>query len=153
MFKQLLKQMFKVIHQADRKWIGSFPRQISYTKTKFSKNEVASNKTPVFVISDPFCTFNSISLNFSFWQGSFSWKCCVFSPIGLQTQLSSKKQCSSFTKKISVFQKTCFKVEILKTSKNSSDCCIKICRSLKRKAILKIRRNDFLRNLCSFCWL
>ena len=52
--------------------------------------------------------------------------------------LSTKKQYSSFLKKVSVFQKTCFEVKVFKTFKVFNDGHIKICRSLKRKAILKI---------------
>ena len=52
--------------------------------------------------------------------------------------LSTEKQSSSFSKKVFVFQKTCFKVKALKMFKISGDCHIKICRSLKQRAILKI---------------
>ena len=50
--------------------------------------------------------------------------------------LSTKELSSRFLKKALVFQKICFKV--LKTFKISSDCHMKTCRSLKRRAILKI---------------
>ena len=50
--------------------------------------------------------------------------------------LSTKKLYSRFLKKVSVFQKICFKVEVLKTLKISTDCHIKTCRSRKRTAIL-----------------
>ena len=59
--------------------------------------------------------------------------------------LSIKKQCSRFFKKVFIFQKICFKVKVLKTLKMSSDCHIKICRSLKRSAILKIPSTNFRR--------
>ena len=52
--------------------------------------------------------------------------------------LSTKKLCSSFFKKVFVFQKICFKVKVLKMLKISTDCQIKTCQSLKRRAILKI---------------
>ena len=52
--------------------------------------------------------------------------------------LSTKKQYSSFFKKLFVFQKICFPIAALKTFKISRNCCIKTCRSLKRRAILKI---------------
>ena len=45
--------------------------------------------------------------------------------------LSTKK----LLKRICVFQKICFKVKILKMSKISSDCHIKTCWTLKRRAI------------------
>ena len=52
--------------------------------------------------------------------------------------LSNKIRYSSFFKKVFVFQKICFKVNVLKTFKIFSDCHIKTCRSLKWRAILKI---------------
>ena len=67
--------------------------------------------------------------------------------------ISTKKQYSSFQKRVWVFQKICFKIEVLKTIKISSDCHTKTCRSLKRRAILKITSTAFQKNLCSFCWL
>ena len=47
--------------------------------------------------------------------------------------LSTKKTILQFQKKkkVLVFQKTCFKVEVLKTLKISNDCHIKICQSHK----------------------
>ena len=45
------------------------------------------------------------------------------------------KQHSRFLERNCVFQKIYFKVEVLKTFKSSSDCHIKTCRSLKRRAI------------------
>ena len=39
--------------------------------------------------------------------------------------LSTKKLCFSFLKNVSVFQKICFKVKVLKTFKVSTDCHIK----------------------------
>ena len=42
--------------------------------------------------------------------------------------LSTKKQYSSFLKKVFVFQKICFKVKVLKTLKVSTDCHINKCR-------------------------
>ena len=53
--------------------------------------------------------------------------------------ISSKKRYSSVLKKILVFQKTCFKFKVMKTLKIFSDCHVKACRSLERRAILKIR--------------
>ena len=65
--------------------------------------------------------------------------------------LSTKKQCFSFLKKVLVFQKTYFKVKVLKTFKISSNRHLKTCRSLKRRSILKIPNPLFQRNLRSFC--
>ena len=63
--------------------------------------------------------------------------------------LSTKKQCwySSILKRVCIFQKICFKVKVLKTFKISSVCHIKTCRSLKRRAILKIPIMLFLLTL------
>ena len=65
--------------------------------------------------------------------------------IGTSNQLFIRGICHtetkvpSFFKKAFVFSKNCFKVEILKTFKISSDYHIKTCRSLKRRAILVFR--------------
>ena len=48
--------------------------------------------------------------------------------------VSTKKRYSSFLKKAFVFQKICFKVKVLKTFETFTDCHIKACLSLKRKA-------------------
>ena len=58
--------------------------------------------------------------------------------------VSTKKQYSGFLKKAFVFQKICFKVEVLKTFETFTDCHMKTCRSLKQRAILKILKNCFL---------
>ena len=52
--------------------------------------------------------------------------------------LSTKKWYSSFLLKVFVFQKIRFKAKVLKTFKLFTDCHIKTCPSLKRKAILKV---------------
>ena len=49
--------------------------------------------------------------------------------------LSTTTHYSRFSKKLCVFQKTCFNVRVMKTSKTSSDCNIKKCQSLKRRSI------------------
>ena len=56
---------------------------------------------------------------------------------------STKKRYSTFSKKVFVFQKICFKVKVLKTFETFTDCHIKTCRSLKRRAILKIPSTVF----------
>ena len=109
----------------------------SYNETKFSKKWVVTGKTVFFVIG-PFCTHHSICLNIDFWHDHFVWN-NAFSIL----VLSTKKQHSSFLKKVFVYQKTCFKVEALKTHKISSDSHIKTWRSLKRRAILKIPSTFF----------
>ena len=67
--------------------------------------------------------------------------------------VSTKKQYSSFLKKVSVFPKICFKVTVLKTFKTSSYYPTKSCRSFKQRATLKTTSTVFYRNLCSFCML
>ena len=57
--------------------------------------------------------------------------------------LSPKKRYSSFLKKVFLFQKIYFKVKVSKTFKISTDCHIKICRSLKRRANMKIPSTAF----------
>ena len=57
--------------------------------------------------------------------------------------LSTKKRYSNFLKKVFVFQKTSFKVKVLKMFKISSNCHIKTCPSLKRRTILKIPSTVF----------
>ena len=52
--------------------------------------------------------------------------------------VSTKKLYSSFSKRVFVFQKICFKVKVLKKFETFTDCHIKTCRSLKRRAILKV---------------
>ena len=44
---------------------------------------------------------------------------------------------------VSVFQKICFKVKVLKTYEIFTDYHIKTCRSLKQRAILKIPGTAF----------
>ena len=83
-------------------------------------------------MTGPFCTSHSVCLNIDL-HISFVWKCRVFN---LNT--------FSFLKRVFVFQKTCFKSEVLKTFKISSDCHIKTCQSLKRRAVLKIPGAVFL---------
>ena len=56
--------------------------------------------------------------------------------------LWTKKQYSSFLRKVLVFQKTCFKVKVLKTF-NNPQCHIKTYQSLKKRAILKIHITVF----------
>ena len=62
--------------------------------------------------------------------------------------LSTKKRYSTFLKKVFVFEKICFKVKILKTLKISTDCHIKTCQYLKRRATLKNPYYRFLEDLC-----
>ena len=103
---------------------GSLVHQI------FQKDKVVTGKTPLFVIG-PFCSPHSICFNIG--RAVFNGN-DVFSIL----LVSTKKWYSSFLKKVFVFQKICFKVKVLKTFETFTDCHIKTCRSLKRRAILKI---------------
>ena len=58
--------------------------------------------------------------------------------------ISTKKWYPNFLKKVFVFQKTWIRVNVLKTFKIFTDCHIKICRSVIRRAILKIPWYRFL---------
>ena len=60
-----------------------------------------------------------------------------------QAQYFELKKLFCFFKKVFVFQKTCFKVKVMKMFKISSDCHIKKCLSFKRRAILKILSTFF----------
>ena len=66
--------------------------------------------------------------------------------------LSNKKLFYRFSKKVFIFQKTCFKVETSKMFKISRNCHIKIHHFLKRRIIFKIPSTAFKRNLRSFCF-
>ena len=57
--------------------------------------------------------------------------------------LSTKKLSSSFSKKVFVFQKTCFKAKTIEDVQISSDRHIKICQSHKVRPILKIPSTAF----------
>ena len=52
--------------------------------------------------------------------------------------VSTKKQHSSFFKKVFVFQKISFIVKVLRTFETLTDFHIETCRSLKRRGIFKI---------------
>ena len=65
----------------------------------------------------------------------------------------TKKRCSSFLKNVFIFQRICFKFKVLKTFKHFTNHHIKTCRSLKRRAILKIPSTVFQKKLFSFCWV
>ena len=86
----------------------------SYTKAKFSKNKVVTDKTPFFVIG-PYCTPYSMCVNIGLGRaalyGNISFSILI---------LPTKKRYSSFLKKVLFFlEKICFKVKALKTLKIS----------------------------------
>ena len=87
-------------------------------KQIFQRKKLVTGKTPFFVIG-PFCTPYSILTLASdrlALYGNVAFSILV---------LSTKKLYSSFLKRVSVSQKICLKVEVLKTFKISSDCHIK----------------------------
>ena len=106
-------------------------------KQNFQNNKVVTGKTPYFVI-DPFRTPHSIYLNIA-CDRAVLYGNVAFTILVLLT----KKRYSSFLKKVFLFQKICFKVKVLKTFKISSDYHRKTCRSLKRRATLKIPSTVF----------
>ena len=106
-------------------------------KQDFQKNEAIPGKAPFFVI-DPFCTQHSICLNIGFSYGIFTWNVCIFN-----LSVSMTKRYSSFSEKLFLFQKTCFRLEVLKMFKMSTDCHIKICGALEWRTILKISCTAF----------
>ena len=89
-----------------------------------------TGKIPFFMIG-PFCTPHSICLNIAFGQGCFIWKYCVFSFVFLPKKWHSSPV---FLKRFSFFRN----FFIISTGFH-----IKTCRSLKRKAILKIPSTFF----------
>ena len=114
-----------LVHQ-----INSHKRFLNWNK--IFKKKVGTGKAPFFVIR-PFCTHHFICLNIGFWYGSFVWKWCLFNRFQF----------------FFAFQKICFKVQVLKPFKISTDFHIKTCWSLKRRAILKIPSTVIEKNLCS----
>ena len=103
----------------------------SYTETKFSKKESSQQKN--FVLYDRFILYTPFYLS---EHQQLTAQICM--KMCLQSQYFQVKSTSGFKIKVLVFQKTCFKVKVLITLRISSNCHIKICQSLKRKAILKI---------------
>ena len=65
--------------------------------------------------------------------------------------VSTKKRYFSFLKKFFVFSKIYFKVKVLKPFETFTDCHIKACWSLKRRAILKIPSTVFRRTYALIC--
>ena len=117
-------------------YLINYLKEILIHKLNFQKFGEVSGKSPLFGIR-PFCTPRSICHNNCFWCGSLMRKCCAF----IRSTLKWKWN-SSFLRKVLVFQKTSFKVKVLKTFKIASGCHIKTCQS-KRRAILKIPTTIF----------
>ena len=108
----------------------------------FQKNKMITGKTPFFMIG-PFL-FTILFLltlvsDMAILYGNDAFSILV---------LSTKKPHSGFLKKVLVFQKIYFKVKATKTFTIPTDCHIKTCRSLKRRAI-SIIPNTVFRRTCS----
>ena len=110
-------------------WVICTLNQLSVLtlKLNYSKNIVIREKPSFSVL----CTPHFVVLTLAFHRAVF-YENITFSII----VLSTKRQYSSFL--FFVFQKTFFKVKVLKSFKVSTDCQIKKCRSLKQRAVLKV---------------
>ena len=104
-------------------------------KQNFQKNKAVTDKTPLFVIGLLHLFILTLGSDKAVLNGNDAFLILV---------LSTKKLYPSMLKEVFVFQKICFKFKIFKMFKISSDCHIKTCRSLKRRAILKISSIGFL---------
>ena len=113
-----------LVHQ-----VSSFQEVLKLEKN-FQKYKVGTSKTPFFVIFVVAILFvSTLVSDRAVLNGNDVFSISV---------VSTNKQSSSFLKKVFICQKICFKVKVLKTCEILTDCHIKTCRSLKRKAILKI---------------
>ena len=112
-------------------------------KLNFQKDKVNSNKTKLCSLWKVHFVLPNLFVFTLAFDKAILYGSVAFSIIAL----SGKKQSSSSLKSILVFLKTYFIVKALKIFKISSDCYIRICRSLKRMAILKISGTVFKRNL------
>ena len=81
----------------------------------------------------------------SLWQFHFIITILFVLTLVSDRVVSTKKRYSSFLRKVFVSQKICFKAKVLKKFETFTDCHIKTCRSLKRRAILKISSTVFRR--------
>ena len=106
----------------------------------FKEKKAVSGKTPFFLIC-PFCTSYLIWL----LRGQFCMEMFRF-----QLQYSQLKNSNPVFERFEFFNKTCFKVKVLKTFKIFNDCHINTCRSSKWRAFFKIPSTAFQRNLRSF---
>ena len=114
-----------LVHQ-----VNSF-QEVLKLKQIFQKNKAVTHKTPLFVVNFVVTILFVLTLasGRTVLNGNDMFLIAV---------VSTKKRYSSFSNKVFVFQKFWIKVNVLKTFKISTDCQIKTCRSLKRRAILKI---------------
>ena len=80
----------------------------------FQKNKVVTGKTPLLV-----------AILFIVLALAFAWAVFNGNDVFLILVVSTKKQYSSFLKKVFIFQKICFQVKVLKTFETFTDCHIK----------------------------
>ena len=111
-------------------WVNGTLNQLfirgSYSEIHFEK--LHSGKTPFSIGSFVIPILFLLAVNrVAFYQNA------TF----LIVVLTTKKWYFSFLKKL-FLSEICFEVKVLKMLKVSCDCHIKICQSLKRRAILKI---------------
>ena len=108
-------------------------------KQNFQQNKVITGKTPLSVI---LCESHCV-VTILFVLTLASDMAVLYGNVFLILMHSTKQRYSSFLKKVFVFLKICFKVKVLKMFKIFTDRHIKTCRSLKRRAILKIPSTVF----------
>ena len=117
-----------------------------YCQINVLKNKVVRGKKSPFFVIGPSCTPHSICLHIGFWQDRFVWDHSFSTYAKFSWKLTFLNP-----RHAHVFQKTRFRV--LEAFKISSDYRIKICQSLRRKAILKIPTSVFWRNINLICWV
>ena len=105
-------------------------------KLNFKKNVVISDKIPFSVL----CTPHSAVSILVFHRGVL-YENMTFLIIVLST-----KRLLLYFFLFFIFQKTTFKVKALKTFRILSDCHMKICQSLKQRAVLKVHSYVLPRN-------
>ena len=110
-------------------WVICTSNQLSVftLKLNFEKNIVISDKTPFSVLCTPHSTVSILVFHRGVLYENMTFSIIV---------LSTKRQCCFFL--FFIFQKTLFKVKALKTFRIFSDCHMKICQSLKQRAVLKV---------------
>ena len=103
-----------------------------------------SQKQSSYLQNSVLCDMSTLCSPFYFFLSLASDRAVLYENVGLSDLvLSTEKRSSSLLKRVFVFQKMFFKVKVLKRFKISSDCHVKINRSLERNAILEIPSTNF----------
>ena len=102
----------------------------------FQKNIVISDKTPFSVLCTPYSTVLILVFHRAVLYENMTFSIII---------LSSKRRYTVFFL-FFLFEKTSFKVKVLKIFRVLSDCHMKICQSLKQYAVLKVHIYLFPRN-------